>query len=120
MRVNVATIFADSCRKRCSTTRETSVGSPLDVSVLMNRCKLMWAQAVCREQHTHQHSHFGRTQDSVGPEHPLFGVSEIHAQTDNQPEVVRLGLNAVCANLGVADAIPDQGDIQVKAFGQIE
>jgi hypothetical protein len=47
-----------------------------------------------------------------------FG-SEMHSQTDDQAEIIRLGFNAVRANLGIGDAIPDSRNIEREAFVEV-
>ena len=46
--------------------------------------------------------------------------SEIHAQADDEAEVIRFGLDEIRTHLGSGDAIPDERNVQVKAFGQFK
>jgi len=45
---------------------------------------------------------------------------KIHAQPNDEAEVVRLGLNVVQARPRIGNAIPDKGDIQIETLGQFK
>ena len=49
---------------------------------------------------------------------PSFGL-EMHSQPDDQAKIIRLGLNAVRANLGIGDAIPNARNIEREAFVEV-
>ena len=44
---------------------------------------------------------------------------KMHSQTDDQTEIVRLGLNKVLANLWIRDAVPDARNIEREAFVEV-
>ena len=46
--------------------------------------------------------------------------SEMHSQPDDRAKIVRLGLNAIRANLWIRDAIPDARNIEREAFVEVD